>query len=956
MAFPIPDHLPRKAAPQDISSSILNRIDTATNQTLNAELARSWIADLDESINSTKQRIRERIRLDSPEFERQLSSSKSVRERLQILGTNVDTLSGAVSDPESGLIPTVTQSLATHAALAQETTNASVWYQALSHLSKCRDRYKELETLIQSGRLPDARHTCAELDVLLNSAPVALERAKVMADCKRNASAKQALVEEQLSDAYSRGVQITSKGISICPSIQVRQSDTVLSLSSVLSALSHQSLTNLLSTFRRDFVNHFIDHVLREPCSIVVEADSSGFSKLMCTPSLPNDEVPGSQLRNLSAILDFLKVHFLPHLPESYISSFTHTLCKPITTTILNNLLRPTLPTAFDQLPPYLNIVKQAVQFEGAYIIGLLGSDSHDRTIQAWSDGIGGHYERQRRLQILDLSRTITISPIDPGDYFLDEIEMLSESLGSSVVLVQDIESKDIGPKEEVKVPPITQYNDVDAWGFEDDGQSGNSDSAAVEEDSWGLDDDLVESEPEVKQNQQLGMEGEISPNAEDGEPDPGEAWGWNDGSDMPVDDSMEDTMWDDPWAEPSSSNQTEGISNAGIYPSSAAPVSQPKVAARLEKVASKNKKQKNRPSSPPLLGPTIPERIAPEKAATQRQQTSGNTGSKIEHGQSLFLNTSKKLKETYRVSGRMTRLMKLAEEVIEEGKHLSASSVMSSPESASPRGTIILQTAPASLDLFRALYPVKHSTQLKQAETAMAFSNDCLYLNRQVERLQKKYGHDLDSVQDKFEECKRVFKILGESWYDDATEQQKQMVHSILIEGAQGFVDSADEGRYDECESAVNDILRKIRHLANKLKGLLPKNQYYLAIGSVVEAALSKMLQDILALPDIPEVESHKLSELCRILNALEGLFVEDYNQPSFVVAYVPSWLKFSYLSELLEASMADITYLFEVGALVDFSVDELVRLVRALFADTNLRTNTINKILNGHPASSES
>lgn len=35
-----------------------------------------------------------------------------------------------------------------------------------------------------------------------------------------------------------------------------------------------------------------------------------------------------------------------------------------------------------------------------------------------------------------------------------------------------------------------------------------------------------------------------------------------------------------------------------------------------------------------------------------------------------------------------------------------------------------------------------------------------------------------------------------------------------------------------------------------------------------------------MLALGDIPEVESHKLSELCRILNASEGLFVEDHNQ----------------------------------------------------------------------------
>lgn len=43
-----------------------------------------------------------------------------------------------------------------------------------------------------------------------------------------------------------------------------------------------------------------------------------------------------------------------------------------------------------------------------------------------------------------------------------------------------------------------------------------------------------------------------------------------------------------------------------------------------------------------------------------------------------------------------------------------------------------------------------------------------------------------------------------------------------------------------------------------------------------------------MLALPDIPEVESHRLSELCRILNALEGLFVEDPNQASIIVVVI--------------------------------------------------------------------
>lgn len=68
-------------------------------------------------------------------------------------------------------------------------------------------------------------------------------------------------------------------------------------------------------------------------------------------------------------------------------------------------------------------------------------------------------------------------------------------------------------------------------------------------------------------------------------------------------------------------------------------------------------------------------------------------------------------------------------------------------------------------------------------------------------------------------------------------------------------------------------------------MKGILAKNKYYTAIGMVADAALSKILQDVLALPDIPEMESHRLSELCRILNALEGLFVGDSDQVSEVV-----------------------------------------------------------------------
>jgi hypothetical protein len=62
--------------------------------------------------------------------------------------------------------------------------------------------------------------------------------------------------------------------------------------------------------------------------------------------------------------------------------------------------------------------------------------------------------------------------------------------------------------------------------------------------------------------------------------------------------------------------------------------------------------------------------------------------------------------------------------------------------------------------------------------------------------------------------------------------------------------------------------------------QGVLSKLKYFNALGSLVNFCLTCVMGDILALPDITEVESHRLSELCRILHALEGLFVDDPEQ----------------------------------------------------------------------------
>lgn len=121
------------------------------------------------------------------------------------------------------------------------------------------------------------------------------------------------------------------------------------------------------------------------------------------------------------------------------------------------------------------------------------------------------------------------------------------------------------------------------------------------------------------------------------------------------------------------------------------------------------------------------------------------------------------------------------------------------------------------------------------------------------------------------------------------------------ILDVTEGFMYTNDQDRFDTCEEAVNAVVKKVKrvwqvwkvskkplrpslvhgHDANRIhQTVLPHSRHLAAIGRVVDAVLSRMLEDITKLPDITADESHRLSELCRMLNALEGLFVEGSEQ----------------------------------------------------------------------------
>jgi len=289
------------------------------------------------------------------------------------------------------------------------------------------------------------------------------------------------------------------------------------------------------------------------------------------------------------------------------------------------------------------------------------------------------------------------------------------------------------------------------------------------------------------------------------------------------------------------------------------------------------------------------------------------------------------------------------------EGQELMQSNVFAEHVSAKTTvpGQFLLSAAPSVLDLYRALYPVTHSSALaSDADLAMRWSNDCKYLSDQVASLRSGKGPAL--AEERWVEAGERLKMLGEAWFEDVVVRQQEGVLNMLV-GAQGFANVSNGARFEECKSAIQQVLEDIKSLARQWKVTLTKSAYLHAMGQIVDDALFRVMDDVLSLDDIPEADSERLSALCEMLAPLEELFVDALGEQSVVGSHVPLWFKFSYLSWLIKGSIADLSYLFDQGMLVDYEIDELVRLLRALFAETPLRESTITKISKGHPVPNE-
>jgi centromere/kinetochore protein ZW10 len=100
----------------------------------------------------------------------------------------------------------------------------------------------------------------------------------------------------------------------------------------------------------------------------------------------------------------------------------------------------------------------------------------------------------------------------------------------------------------------------------------------------------------------------------------------------------------------------------------------------------------------------------------------------------------------------------------------------------------------------------------------------------------------------------------------------------------------------------------------------------------------------------DIAEDESRKLHSYCMSLGTLNQHFQtqdETGEVRDTSSLYIQNWFRLQYLGEILDGSLADIKFMWNDSELkLEMGADEVVGLIEALFAPSDLRRRAIADI----------
>ncbi|KAJ5647132.1 Retrograde transport protein Dsl1 C-terminal [Penicillium lividum] len=318
----------------------------------------------------------------------------------------------------------------------------------------------------------------------------------------------------------------------------------------------------------------------------------------------------------------------------------------------------------------------------------------------------------------------------------------------------------------------------------------------------------------------------------------------------------------------------------------------------------------------------------------TEKKPKSGEKPTQPSHPKEVVL------KEVYTVTDIPDSILDIILQQIFDSKDIAQPAHSKSRVASSGAGLLALPTL--ILAMFKATSSSFYSLKLNSGQ--MYLYNDSLYLAGRVRELINE--HELSRLSPDVEALEKFGKIA----YSKEMQTQSTIV-SDLLDGTQGFGQCSEQPYKSECENAVSATADRIRDVYKEWQPILSHSALLQSIGSLLSTVIGKIIMDVEDLGDISEDQSKQLVSFCNQISQLEDLFMPESAADSEAVpvtaVYVPNWLRFQYLINILESSLADIKFLWVEGELgLEFSMDEVIDLIVALFAESDYRRRAIADI----------
>ncbi|KAK4546213.1 hypothetical protein LTR36_002350 [Oleoguttula mirabilis] len=300
-------------------------------------------------------------------------------------------------------------------------------------------------------------------------------------------------------------------------------------------------------------------------------------------------------------------------------------------------------------------------------------------------------------------------------------------------------------------------------------------------------------------------------------------------------------------------------------------------------------------------------------------------------------------LRETFTVTAIPSGILTIIQTLIADAQTLAGSAYASSPIAPAATGLYTLPTL--ALAIYRATALTAYTTKLA-ATGNMLIYNDASHLSSLLRDWQ---NGEPEKSRLRLDGDVKALETFAKRAYSAEMESQRTILKDLL-DGAGGFGNVTKPPFKAECESAVEQTVDRLREVGKLWKGVLSDGALLQSLGSLLATVTGKMIAEIVDLGDIGEEDSHQLRKLMDVVSAAKDLFVQQGGGQDMTFIYCPNWLKFQYLAEILESSLADIRYLWSEGELsLEFEAEEVVELIEGLFAESEMRRRAIGEVRRG-------